>query len=136
METLCCKLEAACCKSVGSWSLTIVWRVHAAQFGQLGIGTTEDALSPTLLAAGLTGESVAQLACGWRHTVAVTSGGRFFAWGRGVNGQLGIGSIVDMCAAVLGDGCLFSLARRRQRKRGDVAVDPVVAGTSRWRWCT
>ncbi|GFR49977.1 hypothetical protein Agub_g12119, partial [Astrephomene gubernaculifera] len=39
---------------------------------------------------------VAAVACGWRHTLAVTAGGEVFSWGRGVNGQLGQGSEQDL----------------------------------------
>jgi alpha-tubulin suppressor-like RCC1 family protein len=70
--------------------------LRALQFGQLGNGSTADANSPQLVGGGLAGEKVAQLACGWRHTVAVTESGRFFAWGRGVNGQLGTGGSADV----------------------------------------
>ncbi len=37
-----------------------------------------------------------KLACGWRHTIAVTANGCVFSWGRGVNGQLGQGSEDDV----------------------------------------
>jgi hypothetical protein len=39
--------------------------------------------------SALAGSPIAQLACGWRHTVAVSRDGQVFSWGRGVNGQLG-----------------------------------------------
>lgn len=39
---------------------------------------------------------VGRVACGWRHTVAVTAAGReVYSWGRGVNGQLGLGGEAD-----------------------------------------
>jgi hypothetical protein len=53
-----------------------------------GIGSTEDQASPVAVSA-LAGSPIAQLACGWRHTVAVSRDGQVFSWGRGVNGQLG-----------------------------------------------
>jgi alpha-tubulin suppressor-like RCC1 family protein len=34
----------------------------------------------------LAGARVVALACGWRHTLAVTARGEVYAWGRGVNG--------------------------------------------------
>ncbi len=68
------------------------------QFGQLGLGTTEDCNAPQLVGGALADERVAQLACGWRHTVAVTAAGAMYAWGRGVNGQLGLGEAKDRCA--------------------------------------
>ncbi len=65
------------------------------KFGQLGLGDTEDRCSPTLV-AGLAGQAVKLLACGWRHTVAVTQAGTVYSWGRGVNGQLGHGDEQDL----------------------------------------
>ncbi|KAF8089504.1 hypothetical protein N665_0503s0004 [Sinapis alba] len=38
---------------------------------------------------------VVQVSCGWRHTLAVTEINNVFAWGRGTNGQLGIGESLD-----------------------------------------
>lgn len=39
---------------------------------------------------------MAHLAAGWKHTLAVTEDGRFWGWGRGVNGQLGTGDASDV----------------------------------------
>ena len=88
-----------------------------SQFGQLGLGDVEDRSRPTPIP--VTGPSpstapaddasasqpppslaiaaavVAQVACGWRHTVAVTAEGRVYSWGRGVDGQLGLGEECD-----------------------------------------
>ena len=64
------------------------------QFGQLGLGTTEDACVPTPLAHVATGP-FRELACGWRHSMAVTMLGDVFSWGRGVSGQLGHGDSAD-----------------------------------------
>lgn len=64
------------------------------KFGQLGLGDTEDRNAPTEVSP-LTGQRVALLACGWRHTVAVTVDGMVYSWGRGVNGQLGHGDEQD-----------------------------------------
>lgn len=65
------------------------------QFGQLGIGSNKDQNSPQPVTA-LAGENIKKLACGWRHTMALTETGKVFAWGRGNNGQLGIGKCMDM----------------------------------------
>lgn len=68
-----------------------------AQFGQLGLGDTEDRCLPTPVAAlAAAGERVALLACGWRHTLAVADSGAVYSWGRGVNGQLGHGVEQDL----------------------------------------
>lgn len=63
------------------------------KFGQVGVGNNEDQSSPQLLKT-LT-EAIAQVACGWRHTVAVSELGNVFSWGRGTSGQLGHGDCVD-----------------------------------------
>lgn len=42
-----------------------------------------------------TRKKVAQISCGWRHTVAVTEQQNVFSWGRGTNGQLGHGESID-----------------------------------------
>ena len=69
----------------------------ALQFGQLGSGDTEDALTPRAVAGALQGKETVLLACGWRHSLAVTAEGEVFSWGRGVNGQLGHGDVRDGC---------------------------------------
>lgn len=81
----------------GGWRHTMaldseggVWAWGWNKFGQLGIGSTEDQASPVAVSS-LAGSPIAQLACGWRHTVAVGRAGQVFSWGRGVNGQLGHG---------------------------------------------
>uniref|UniRef100_A0A7S0RRV6 RCC1-like domain-containing protein n=1 Tax=Chlamydomonas leiostraca TaxID=1034604 RepID=A0A7S0RRV6_9CHLO len=88
------------------------------KFGQLGLGDTNDRCSPTVVsippatttsaaaaasdgsaAAGASSAApkVTLLASGWRHTLAATADGAVYAWGRGVNGQLGIGEEEDRC---------------------------------------
>ena len=54
------------------------------------------ATAAAVVAQGGSSEAVvAQVACGWRHTVAVTAEGRVYSWGRGVDGQLGLGEECD-----------------------------------------
>lgn len=65
------------------------------QFGQLGLGHNDDAHSPQIVSS-LSERRVHQLATGWKHTLAVTDDGKFWAWGRGVNGQLGCGNAIDV----------------------------------------
>lgn len=65
------------------------------KFGQLGLGNNKDCNSPHPVAGALDGQQVSLLACGWRHTMAVSTSGQVYAWGRGVNGQLGVGEAVD-----------------------------------------
>lgn len=69
------------------------------QFGQLGLGDLEDRNAPTpITSSPLAGQHTRLLACGWRHTLAVSEEGQMFTWGRGTNGQLGHGSEDDRCA--------------------------------------
>lgn len=62
--------------------------IYRGKFGQLGLGDNEDQTSPIQVQT-LSQEKVILLATGWKHSMALTSEGTFFSWGRGVNGQLG-----------------------------------------------
>ena len=53
------------------------------QFGQLGLGMSADVSIPARVASTLP-EEIADLACGWRHTLAVTTSGKVMSWGRGI----------------------------------------------------
>lgn len=66
------------------------------QFGQVGIGSTQDSVATPQLIAALQNDRVSQFACGWRHTLALTQQGQMYSWGRGVNGQLGHAETVDL----------------------------------------
>jgi hypothetical protein len=69
------------------------------KFGQLGIGETDDVCVPMKLAAlSGPGTQIKHLACGWKHTLAVTTKGDFYAMGRGTNGQLGVDVSSDVYA--------------------------------------
>jgi alpha-tubulin suppressor-like RCC1 family protein len=60
-------------------------------YGELGIGTTTNALTPTLvdLPAGTVATAIS---AGFGHTLALTSTGRAYAWGLNTSGQLGNGT--------------------------------------------
>ena len=62
------------------------------QHGQLGTGTTANALTPVPVASGV---SFVQITAGGRHTCAVAADGRLFCWGAGGEGQLGTGDTDD-----------------------------------------
>ncbi|KAG2485744.1 hypothetical protein HYH03_015553 [Edaphochlamys debaryana] len=92
----------------GGWRHTMaadveggLWAWGWNKFGQLGLGDGEDRSAPTRVEGALAGRRVAQLACGWRHTLAVTQDGAVFSWGRGVNGQLGLGPLQDVPSPTL-----------------------------------
>lgn len=78
--------DAEGARSVACWG----WN----KFGQLGLGHNDDVCSPQTVEA-LAGEPVAALAAGWKHTV-VTTGSKTWAWGRGINAQLGTGEAKDV----------------------------------------
>lgn len=59
-------------------------------YGQLGLAHNRQIKVPTLVA--LPNEMVCFVACGYYHSVVVTTGGRTFSFGRNDYGQLGIGS--------------------------------------------
>lgn len=90
----------------GGWRHTLAadseGRLYAAgwnRFGQCGVGTNEDVVEPRQVEA-LTGERVVVVKSGWKHTLAVTEDGKFYSWGRNVNGQLGNGSMQDSSVPV------------------------------------
>ena len=63
------------------------------KFGQLGIRSNEDKYTPQAVEIGVKDQplSVRHIACGWRHTLAITcqnGQSELWAWGRGVNGQV------------------------------------------------
>lgn len=62
------------------------------QFGQLGLGTTEDSLSLTEIKTDfLEDDEIISIGCGDRHSAIVTKKGRAFVFGSNSNGQLGVG---------------------------------------------
>jgi len=59
--------------------------------GQLGHGSMTTCSKPKLLTQ-LVGKAVVQVACGSAHSLALTQHGDVYAWGRGFEGQLGLGA--------------------------------------------
>lgn len=55
--------------------------------GQLGTGTTTNSETPVLI-TGITGK-IASIAAGANHTLAITSDGHLYTWGRNSAGQIG-----------------------------------------------
>lgn len=64
------------------------------KFGQLGLGHNDDTHTPCEVKLS-DNDKIENIASGWRHTLAISKSGKCFAWGRGVNGQLGTGSTTD-----------------------------------------
>jgi uncharacterized repeat protein (TIGR02543 family) len=75
------------------------------EMGELGDGTTQDRTKPTLISfQGLqTGEMIELVTAGYRHSFAVTSKGRVYAWGWNVNGELGDGTTIKKTIPTLID---------------------------------
>jgi len=60
--------------------------------GELGHGGRKTATEVTLVSS-LVGRVVVQVCCASSHTLALTQLGDVYAWGRGFEGQLGLGEI-------------------------------------------
>ncbi|KAI9114413.1 hypothetical protein K1719_014641 [Acacia pycnantha] len=70
-----------------------------SKYGQLGHGDFEDHLVPHNLQA-LSDKFISQISGGWRHSMAITSGGQLYGWGWNKFGQVGVGDNVDHCSPV------------------------------------
>ncbi len=96
--------------------------------GQLGNGDTGNYKSPVAvdLSDLPAGEKFVAVAAGRSHSMALTSGGKVFTWGRNTEGQLGNGTtddskypvlVPDLTAtAIYGGGTMHSLAMRTDGK--------------------
>lgn len=51
-------------------------------YSQLGNGTTNQCLTPTLIQGALLGKVVVEAACGSHHSLVLTNEGEIFAWGQ------------------------------------------------------
>lgn len=70
-----------------------VWAFGGGAMGQLGIGRLTRAGIPAVVmpSCPATGETFVEVAAGWAHSLARTSGGRVFSWGFNALGSLGLG---------------------------------------------
>ena len=67
-----------------------VYTLGDGSLGQLGHGNLSSCPEPRLLTQ-LTGKTIAQVVCGQSHSMALSEHGDVFVWGRGFEGQLGLG---------------------------------------------
>lgn len=77
-HSMCCTTDG----QVFSWG----W----GRYGNIGDGGKVDRHTPAKV-LGLDGVKVSQIACGWRHSLAVDDKGSLFSWGWSKYGQLGHG---------------------------------------------
>ncbi|CAJ1937769.1 unnamed protein product [Sphenostylis stenocarpa] len=63
------------------------------RYGNLGLGDRNDRLLPEKVTVD--GYKITQVACGWRHTICVSSSGGLYTYGWGKYGQLGHGDFED-----------------------------------------
>ncbi|KAE7997572.1 hypothetical protein FH972_002195 [Carpinus fangiana] len=64
------------------------------RYGNLGLGDRNDRLVPEKVSA-VNGEKMVMVACGWRHTISVSSSGALYTYGWSKYGQLGHGDFED-----------------------------------------
>lgn len=90
---------------VSPMALVVVAKAHISHacrgdFGRLGHGSCSDSFVPHPIKA-LAGKKVINVACGDTHSIAMTSDGSLYGFGRNLNGQLGLGSNTDVLQPVL-----------------------------------
>ncbi|XP_010269039.1 PREDICTED: ultraviolet-B receptor UVR8-like isoform X1 [Nelumbo nucifera] len=64
------------------------------RYGNLGLGDRKDRLVPAQVTS-VDGENMVLVACGWRHTISVSSSGTIYTYGWSKYGQLGHGDFED-----------------------------------------
>ncbi|KAG8383900.1 hypothetical protein BUALT_Bualt04G0062200 [Buddleja alternifolia] len=64
------------------------------RYGNLGLGDRDDRLVPGKVST-VEGEKMTLVACGWRHTISVSSSGSLYTYGWSKYGQLGHGDFGD-----------------------------------------
>lgn len=71
-----------------------VYTWGSGEFGRLGYIENKKQSQPRLLKE-LSGHNITKVSLGYYHAAAVSDQGLVFTWGRGINGQLGHGSILN-----------------------------------------
>lgn len=71
-----------------------VYTWGSGEFGRLGYLDTKKQTAPRILKE-LGGHAITKLSLGYYHAAAINDKGQVFTWGRGINGQLGHGSIMN-----------------------------------------
>jgi uncharacterized repeat protein (TIGR02543 family) len=92
--------------AIHSLVVTATGQVYAwgnNDFGQLGDGSTIDRTTPTLISFNelQSGERIKSVKAGSSHSIAVTTSGRVYSWGRNTYGQLGNGTYIQQTTPTL-----------------------------------
>ncbi|KAG7986247.1 hypothetical protein I3843_03G071000 [Carya illinoinensis] len=89
-------VQVSCARTltVGLTNLGTVYTMGSAMHGQLGNPWCKDK-SITIVEGKLKEESVKEISSGLYHVAVLTSNGNVYTWGKGANGQLGLGDIED-----------------------------------------
>ncbi|KAJ8476942.1 hypothetical protein OPV22_020669 [Ensete ventricosum] len=83
------------------------------RYGNLGLGDRNDRLTPEKVTS-IKGENMVLVACGWRHTITVSSSGNLYTYGWSKYGQLGHGDFEDHLSPhlleALKDSCISQIS--------------------------
>uniref|UniRef100_A0A1D1Z6V7 Putative E3 ubiquitin-protein ligase HERC4 n=1 Tax=Anthurium amnicola TaxID=1678845 RepID=A0A1D1Z6V7_9ARAE len=83
------------------------------RYGNLGVGDRNDRLLPEKVSA-VDGQKMVLVACGWRHTITVSSSGNLYTYGWSKYGQLGHGDFEDHLVPhrleALSDNCMSQIS--------------------------
>nr|XP_009404858.1 PREDICTED: ultraviolet-B receptor UVR8 [Musa acuminata subsp. malaccensis] len=83
------------------------------RYGNLGLADRNDRLTPEKVTS-IKGENMVLVACGWRHTIAVSSSGNLYTYGWSKYGQLGHGDFEDHLSPhlleALKDSCISQIS--------------------------
>lgn len=78
----------------------VVFTIGSKEHGQLGNPRSDNA-SICMVEGPLKTEFVKHISCGSSHVAVLTMNGKVFTWGKGTEGQLGLGDYVDRSSATL-----------------------------------
>jgi alpha-tubulin suppressor-like RCC1 family protein len=76
-----------------------VWSVGQGTYAQLGNGKNPESQAFRVDATNLT--QVAKVDAGFRHTLALDTSGRLWAWGQNLEGEIGDGTTTERTTPVL-----------------------------------
>lgn len=79
---------------MNSWGQIFCWGDNS--FGQLGLDVLPNIVRIPKIVKALGANVVIQIACGQKHTVALTNNGEVYSWGSNNEGQLGFGQNITM----------------------------------------